>query len=90
MIEELVNNAVLVAAVLSPITVGIIQVFKKTLKIDTRFLPLLSLLVGLVVALSIAVGTSQDIAQFVLIGIVGGLSASGLYDQTKIGEEQDD
>ena len=84
MIEELVNNAVLVAVILAPLTVGIIEVVKQTLNIDARYLPILSLLVGIFVAVAIALGTGQDVVQFVLVGIVGGLSAAGLYDQSKI------
>ena len=86
MIEELINNAVLVAVILAPITTGIIEVVKQTLNIDNRYLPILSLLVGILVAVAIALGTGQDVVQFVLVGIVGGLSASGLYDQAKIKE----
>lgn len=86
MIEELVNNAVLVAVILAPLTTGIIEVVKQTLNINNRYLPILSLLVGIFVAVAIALGTGQDVVQFVLVGIVGGLSASGLYDQVKIKE----
>ena len=88
MIEELINNAVLVAVILAPITTGIIEVVKQTLNIDNRYLPILSLLVGIFVAVAIALGTGQDLVQYVLVGIVGGLSASGLYDQGKIKEDE--
>ena len=84
MIEELINNAVLVAVILAPITTGIIEVVKQTLNIDNRYLPILSLLVGILVAVAIALGTGQDLVQYVLVGIVGGLSSAGLYDQAKI------
>ena len=88
MIEELINNAVLVAVILAPITTGIIEVVKQTLNIDNRYLPILSLLVGILVAVAIALGTGQDVVQYVLVGIVGGLSSAGLYDQTKIMEDE--
>ena len=88
MIEELINNAVLVAVILAPITTGIIEVVKQTLNIDNRYLPILSLLVGILVAVAIALGTGQDLAQYILVGIVGGLSSAGLYDQTKIMEDE--
>ena len=89
MIEELINNAVLVAVILAPITTGIIEVVKQTLNIDNRYLPILSLLVGIFVAVAIALGTGQDLVQYVLVGIVGGLSSAGLYDQTKIIEKSE-
>jgi uncharacterized membrane protein (DUF441 family) len=86
MIEELMNNAVLVAVVLAPITTGIIQVVKHTFNINERYLPAVSLLVGIFIAILIAFGTGQDYFQYTLVGIIGGLSASGLYDQKKIAE----
>ena len=84
MIEELIDNAVLAAVILAPITTGIIEVVKQTLNINNRYLPILSLLVGIFVAVAIALGTGQDLVQYVLVGIVGGLSSAGLYDQAKI------
>ena len=88
MVEELINNAVLVAVILAPITTGIIEVVKQTLNIDNRYLPILSLLVGILVAVAIALGTGQDLVQYILVGIVGGLSSAGLYDQGKIKEDE--
>ena len=84
MIEELMNNAVLMALALAPITTGMIEVVKRTANIQERYLPLVSLLSGIAIAVLIALGTGQDIVQYILVGVIGGLSASGLYDQKKI------
>ncbi len=86
MIEELMNNAVLMALVLAPITTGMIEVVKRTANIQERYLPLVSLLSGIAIAVLIALGTGQDIVQYILVGVVGGLSSAGLYDQKKITE----
>ena len=86
MIEELMNNAVLLALVLAPITTGMIEVVKRTANIQERYLPLVSLLSGIAIAVLIALGTGQDIVQYILVGVVGGLSSAGLYDQKKITE----
>ena len=86
MIEELMNNAVLMALVLAPITTGMIEVVKRTANIPERYLPLVSLLSGIAIAVLIALGTGQDIVQYILVGVIGGLSSSGLYDQKKITE----
>ena len=86
MMEELMNNAVLVAIILAPITTGIIEVVKQTTSVDNKYLPLISLVVGILVAVLIALGTGQDIVQYVLVGVIGGLSSAGLYDQKKIAE----
>ena len=86
MIEELMNNAVLVALMLAPITTGMIEVVKRTANIHERYLPLVSLLSGIAIAVLIALGTGQDIVQYILVGVIGGLSSAGLYDQKKITE----
>ena len=86
MIEELMNNAVLLALVLAPITTGMIEVVKRTANIQERYLPLVSLLSGIAIAVLIALGTGQDVVQYILVGVVGGLSSAGLYDQKKITE----
>ena len=86
MIEELMNNAVLMALVLAPITTGMIEVVKRTANIQERYLPLVSLLSGIAIAVLIALGTGQDIVQYIIVGVVGGLSSAGLYDQKKITE----
>ena len=86
--EELINNAGLMAVVLAPITTGVIQVIKQTFTIDHKYLPVISLLVGVVIAALIAVLFDQDLSQFLLVGIIGGLSSAGLYDQKKITEER--
>ena len=80
------NNAVLVAVILAPLTTGIIQVVKQTFDINKRYLPAVSLLVGILIAVLLALGTGQDLVQYILVGVIGGLSASGLYDQKKITE----
>ena len=54
MIEELMNNAVLLALVLAPITTGMIEVVKRTANIQERYLPLVSLLSGIAIAVLIA------------------------------------
>lgn len=68
---ELVNLSIV------PIVVGLLEVLKKAIKVDNRFLPAISLLVGIAINLSVIGGVS---VQSVLGGIILGLSASGLYD----------
>ena len=78
--EELVNNAVLLSVVLAPIITGLVQVVKSAIDIGNRYLPLVSLITGVVVALLVAVGTDQDLIQYALVGVISGLGSSGLYD----------
>lgn len=86
MIEELMNNAVVVAAILAPIITGIVEVIKIATEVNKRYLPLISLFIGVVAVLSIGYVTNQDLVQYALAGIISGLGSAGLYDQKKIVE----
>lgn len=63
--------------ILIPIIVGVVAIFKPML--PTKFLPLLSILFGIFGAFVIY----EDWKEAVLMGIVSGLSASGLWSGTK-------
>ena len=60
------------------ITIGVTEVFKRAFKILNRFIPLVSLVVGL--GLSFIGGFTTEA---LLMGLVVGLSASGLFSGAK-------
>lgn len=62
------------------VTVGLVEVIKRTNIVADRFIPLVSIVVGIALAF---VYPGISIAVTVLSGIVIGLSASGLYSGTK-------
>lgn len=86
MVEELISEAVILAAVLAPLTLGLIQVVKATFEVDAKKLPLISVITATVIALAIGLATNQNLVLYALVGVVGGLSSAGLYDQKKITE----
>jgi hypothetical protein len=65
-----------------PVIVGLIQVAKPFIT-DTRLLPPIALVLGVAVNVGIAAATAGNIGLSVLIGIVVGLAASGLYSQSR-------
>ena len=67
------SPTILVAAV--PVIIGLVEVFKKI--IPSKFAPLISVVLGMGVVVLFA-GGRFDI-QIALVGIMTGLSASGLY-----------
>jgi hypothetical protein len=74
---ELLNFGTLVA-----LTVGLTEVVKRGFKLNTRFVPLVSLATGVILTLA---GSLSDITSLTVItGIAIGLSASGLFDQKAI------
>lgn len=74
---ELFSFAVLVA-----LTTGSVEVFKRALELKGRYLPLAALVFGFLLMI---VANSFQLTSFnILIGIAVGLSAAGLFDQTKL------
>lgn len=63
-----------------PVITGLVQVFKN-IGLPKKFRPLLAL--GLGVLSGIFYIEPNDLAGGILVGLVAGLSASGLYNQTK-------
>lgn len=68
-------------AILVALTIGLTELIKRSSDIDNKYLPLISLFFGLVLSLIWLDGTIKDA---ILNGIIVGLSASGLFDHTKI------
>ncbi|MED4841534.1 holin [Weizmannia sp. CD-2023] len=68
-------------AVIVAVIVGIGQL-AKGLNMPTKFIPLLSLVLGIVAGIFLVDATS--IQEHIFNGIMIGLSAAGLFDQTKI------
>ncbi|MEF8680990.1 UNVERIFIED_CONTAM: holin [Bacillus cereus] len=67
-------------AVMIGIVVGLSQIVK-TIELQTKYIPLLNLTLGIVLGVLFLGG---DIKTNVFQGIIIGLSASGLFDHTKI------
>ncbi|MEI5951193.1 holin [Bacillus albus] len=67
-------------AVMIGIVVGLSQIIK-TIGLQTKYIPLLNLTLGIVLGVLFLNG---DIKTNVFQGIIIGLSASGLFDHTKI------
>jgi len=67
--------------ILIAIIVGISQIVK-TLGLKTKYIPLLNLILGIV--LTVFLTSHVSLQEGILQGLIIGLSASGLFDQTKI------
>ena len=63
---------------LVPIIIGLVAVFRKV-GLTTRFAPIMAVALGIVGAVSL----SEFSAPNVIVGILTGLSAAGLYSGTK-------
>ena len=65
-----------------PIITGLIQIVKG-FAIPDKVLPIIALVLGITLNVAIAASLGNEILLAILIGIVTGLAASGLYSQTK-------
>ena len=63
------------------VIIGLVQLTKKLEWLPVKYLPLLSLILGIVAGVIYFEGEIQNKVMF---GIILGLSASGLFDQSKI------
>ena len=75
-----IQDIAISAAILTPIDSGLVQVIKKTLpEAAARFMPACSVAIGVGLGL-LVVGANITGA---LVGLIIGLSATGLYELTK-------
>ena len=65
---------------LIPLTIGIVEVVKRATKMGSRYIPLVAVVVGLVLAFLLNV---EVLSSTLLPGAVAGLSAVGLWDIAK-------
>ncbi|HSW76121.1 MAG TPA: holin [Candidatus Saccharimonadales bacterium] len=77
--NELLNNFTIQAAVVIPIITAVVQAIKLTGFVKDRFTPFVSMVVGILITFLLAHHALDDISGSVLLGILFGLAASGLY-----------
>lgn len=70
--------------ILIPVIVGVVQVVKTATEIDSKYLPLLSLALGVSFSIVAGLSTQSDLLTSLFNGLIAGLSASGLYDQKDV------
>ena len=73
---------ILELSVLIPLTAGVAEVLKRWRKIENDDMPLVSIIVGLVLAIIafFALPEGMLLGEALFMGLTAGLSASGLYD----------
>lgn len=80
------NNALVIAGLLVPIISGLTQAIKKSFSICEQHPEVTSLLIGVIAGFLLSIGFGFAVAEMLLAGILGGLGASGLYDNLKGGK----
>ncbi|MDO8689655.1 MAG: hypothetical protein Q7R39_06540 [Dehalococcoidia bacterium] len=65
-----------------PLIAALVQVAKSWVD-EERYYPALAIALGLILNLGIALARGADVPTAVILGVVAGLAASGLYSQGK-------
>jgi multidrug transporter EmrE-like cation transporter len=82
--EEIMNQLLLIATIIAPITTALVQVAKQTGKVKDNYLPIVALVIGLLLGLAASVlPVGVPVAYLVWAGGISGLAASGLYENIK-------
>lgn len=74
-------------ALIIAVVVALVELVKKLDVVKVKFLPVVSLIIGLLAGV---VYLDGDIKEKIFYGVIIGLSASGLFDQSKIITKGDD
>lgn len=80
--EILINEAILMAGVLTPFILILVQLVKQT-EVNTKYLPHVSIVLGTVAGVVIGIASGTDLFISGLAGFLAGASASGLFDVGK-------
>ena len=70
------------ATVIAPVTGGVLQVVKKTTQVNKRYVPLLSVVLGLILGAA-ANFLEADLVLRIWAGGISGLAATGLFELGK-------
>lgn len=74
-----IDEMLLLATAITPITTGVLQVVKKATALDNRFIPLLAIIIGLVLG-GLATFIDGDFYMRLWIGLISGLASVGLFE----------
>lgn len=77
--NDILNNFALESAAIIPIITAIVQAFKFSTWVKDKYAPFLSMIVGVGVTFLMAHDLANNISGTILLGLLFGLAASGLY-----------
>jgi type III secretory pathway component EscS len=80
---HLLSNFAIGAAATVPIVIAITQAIKMLGFVQDKYIPFISMLVGVAVAMLLTHDFMHDLSNTIMSGILFGLSASGLYSGVK-------
>lgn len=77
------TNIFTLAAIMVAIVLAVSEVLKKTFKINTQYMPITSVVIGIFVGLVCWPLSEYPVFVMIIAGFVAGLTASGTFDLLK-------
>ncbi|WP_409370272.1 holin [Lysinibacillus sp. 38-6] len=82
------TNIFMIAIVMVAIVLAIAEVLKKTFKINTQYMPLTSVVIGIFIGLGCWPLSEHPLYVMLMAGFVAGLTASGTFDLLKAAKKE--
>lgn len=80
----------IIAVAILGIINGIVQVIKKAFKVAARYIPVVSVSVGILTGVLIQPLTDYNLYTMAIGGLIGGLAACGTFDLSKVATKKED
>lgn len=80
--ETLLNEAAALAVVMAPVIAIVVQLVKQA-DLNTRWLPFISIGLGIAIGIVFALASGADLFLYGLAGFLSGAGASGIFDAVK-------
>ncbi len=77
------TNIFMIATAIAAIVLSISEVLKKTFNINTRYMPITSLVIGILIGLVFTPLSEYNAYVMAVAGAISGLTASGTFDLAK-------
>lgn len=66
-----------------PFIIALVEVIKRTFRLNKRYIPILSVILGVGFNVALAPSMQTDLLPAILVGIMAGLAACGMYSGIK-------
>lgn len=77
------EEILIIASIISPVTSGIVQVIKKATNVNENLLPIVAVLVGIILGILATFLVDVDVVIRIWAGAISGLASTGLFELSK-------
>lgn len=82
------TNIFTLAAIMVAIIIAVAEVLKKTFNLDTQYMPITSVVIGIFIGLVLWPLSAYPVYVMLMSGFIAGLTASGTFDLLKAAKKE--